>query len=311
MQPTPREAAPWTTLVRYHAPDSAPWDPLSMLKQGHNDRAAAAAWTQRTVDELVIEPGTTVSASLWRREEIEPDFIARGVPSEVVQEIGRRWIASPRETPTLRPVTVERAATNGHAVHEAVPSSSAQGDSRTEAVQEFDALVARNMAEAMPADAPEHAWSRLTDVHWHTITHGDDNVDEMARWWASEGAQAYWADKNPEAAGNGQRPSTESHEVRRLRAEIDRIKGQRDAAVQKLAAATPPEQRYGSPERQAEAAKQAAREQSAASVPQPEPAKPSPASTGRQVQVEEDYHQAVMSNPPEPEEEPVFELVED
>ncbi|MET7770184.1 hypothetical protein [Nocardia sp. NPDC005366] len=76
-----------------------------------------------------------------------------------------------------------------------------------QALREWNELVGRNMAESL-ADVPDHpdiAKRDLEQVDWSRFTDGSDNADELARWWASEGAEKYWAehDARTREPGNG------------------------------------------------------------------------------------------------------------
>ncbi|MGN2640602.1 hypothetical protein ACTD5D_31420 [Nocardia takedensis] len=85
----------------------------------------------------------------------------------------------------------EQAAQNG----ERSGRGSGQSD-RDRAVAEWNELVGRNMAEALAEipDRPEIAKRDLGKVDWTRFTTGDDNADELARWWAEGGAAQYWAE---------------------------------------------------------------------------------------------------------------------
>ncbi|WP_405180255.1 hypothetical protein OG225_02640 [Nocardia sp. NBC_01377] len=64
-----------------------------------------------------------------------------------------------------------------------------------EAVAEWNQVVGQNMAESL-ADIPDHpeiAERDLGQVDWGRFTDGSDSADELARWWAAEGAEQYWA----------------------------------------------------------------------------------------------------------------------
>ncbi|WP_216916362.1 hypothetical protein [Nocardia noduli] len=76
------------------------------------------------------------------------------------------------------------------------PDDREREQAHEQAIAEWNETVGRNMAESL-ADLPDHpeiAKRDLGRVDWSRFTDGTDNADELARWWAAEGAEQYWAE---------------------------------------------------------------------------------------------------------------------
>ncbi|MFC8047986.1 hypothetical protein [Nocardia sp. NPDC057353] len=94
----------------------------------------------------------------------------------------------------------------------------------------------------------------LRTRHRLSIEHNADLAEQNAR--LTRQLTAVTADRDQLAAAAADRSGHEAaQELAEVRAERDRLRGERDEAVTKLARRTPPEQRYGSPQRQADAAR--------------------------------------------------------
>ncbi|WP_069166337.1 hypothetical protein [Nocardia altamirensis] len=142
----------------------------------------------------------------------------------------------------------------------------------------YRAQVARARQDAEHlAHTPERTERLSTTAHRDHVVFGDpDRSGRPARSGTSTEHKSIRAEQdslqtrlNLSIEHNGELADanvTLTRQLNALRAEREQLLGERDAAVRKLAERTPPEQRYGSPERQAEQARKQAYAQTAESA---------------------------------------------
>ncbi|CAM4487164.1 hypothetical protein NONI108955_34340 [Nocardia ninae] len=241
------------STVRYHKPGTSRADEVSMLRGDHPDREHAARWAHETVRGLEIEPGTTISAATWTKNQHLPEYIASGTAAEVADEITQWRDRRGRFADIDQPQRVEHASvrsqqharrdTSAPIVQSTGPVASTED---SDAEQQRFADIERQLTE-ISADR-DRLGSRV-----EVLQRGLDAVtadrDEMRRKLTNAEGQI-------EALKNrNQRLAAEIGELRdrpgadAVAAERDRYQRERDEAVTKLAQRTPVQQRYGSRER--------------------------------------------------------------
>ncbi|WP_157183589.1 hypothetical protein [Nocardia takedensis] len=183
----------------------------------HRDQISAATWMREELDQAEPAPGTEVSAFVSRT--------ADGREEPVFERFGRAG-------------EVRAAVSQWHA---------AELDQRRN-LESAD-LVGLNQALSRDLEESDRAVVRVADERNAlqgrlnlSIEHNNSLTEQHAD--LTQRLTATTAQRDQQAAL-----------LRDAVAERDRLRGERDEAVQRLAQRTPPAQRYGSPERQAEAAR--------------------------------------------------------
>ncbi|WP_028477344.1 hypothetical protein [Nocardia sp. CNY236] len=233
----------------------------------HASESESAAWTARQLGVIQPAAGTTVHVAAYQHTadgDHDPVFRAEGGPQMVADEV-TQW----REGVDRGSVQRDRGETEQRPawVEQLTPERAAAAHVLREAQRQWNehaltASVDRRMqlGEACRAAGDD---LRKTGLNWDDVRWVTDHPGDVDRRLAEidRDQQPVTATPRQVVEGHDQRDTTITELTRQLEqvtGERDKFRGERDEAVQKLAARTPAHRRYGSPERQAEQAKPAA-----------------------------------------------------
>uniref|UniRef100_UPI003F499DF5 hypothetical protein n=1 Tax=Nocardia sp. CA-095871 TaxID=3239971 RepID=UPI003F499DF5 len=216
----------------------------------HPSEAEAAKWTCQQLDTMRPAPGTTIEIAAYQGDDERdaPVFRAEGARGVLGQEVAQ-WQAG-IEIRNTAASTVKPQQTSSIADADRDSELAALKDRHRLSIQYNNQLVGRN-AELV---------KNLT-----ALTSERDTLAQQLDEVRSERKAVVET-----AASRGREVYALSQELESVTGERDKLRFERDAAVRKLAERTPTEQRYGSPERQAEQVRQRNGQESNSGRPEPE-----------------------------------------
>ncbi|BDT97307.1 hypothetical protein [Nocardia sputorum] len=229
-----QEALPFGSTITY-LPENA--NQVVHERGEHATEADSARWTAQQLTEIRPAPGTTVhvAASETSSEGHEdPVFRAEGGRSMVTDEVTQwcesieRASSAPERDAQQPPVSVVQIVAERHRLAEDLAQ---RGREIAQLSGDLVDATERNNQLARQLTARDKKLAELTARHGLSIEHNNQLTEANARL---------------------------TQQLTAITAERDQLRGERDEAVQKLAERTPADQRYGSPERRAEQARQAA-----------------------------------------------------
>jgi hypothetical protein len=204
----------------------------------HATEADSARWTAQQLAVIRPAPGTTVhvAASETSSEGHEdPVFRAEGGRSMVADEVTQwresiaRVSAAQERDEQQPPASVVQLVAERHRLAEDLAQ---RGREIAQLSGDLVDAAERNNQLSMEVSARDKKLAELTTRHGLSIEHNNQLTEANARL---------------------------TQQLTALTAERDQLRGERDEAVAKLAERTPAQERFGSPERRAEQARQAAR----------------------------------------------------
>ncbi|MGY1948924.1 hypothetical protein [Nocardia asiatica] len=225
-----QEAERFSSTVTY-LPENA--NQVVHERGAHATEADSARWTAQQLAGIRPAPGTTVHvaaydlADEWRPERV---FRAEGGRSMVADEVTQwregieRGSGQERDEQQL-PASVQEIAVERDQLAEDLAQRGREVEQLSGDL--VDAAERNNQLSGQVSERDKKL-AELTARHGLSIEHNNRLTEANARL---------------------------TQQLTALTAERDRLRGERDEAVQKLAERTPAEQRFGSPERQAEQAK--------------------------------------------------------
>ncbi|MET9028167.1 hypothetical protein ABZW96_21465 [Nocardia sp. NPDC004168] len=228
-----QEALPFSSTVTY-LPQNA--NQVVHERGEHATEADSARWTAQQLAGIRPAPGTTVhvAASETSSEGHEdPVFRAEGGRSMVTDEVAQwrksieRASAAQERDAQQPPASVVQIVAERHQLAEDLAQ---RGREIEQLAGDLVDATERNNQLAGQLTARDKKLAELTARHGLSIEHNNQLTEANARL---------------------------TQQLTALTAERDQLRGERDEAVQKLAERTPAQERFGSPERQAEQAKAA------------------------------------------------------
>jgi hypothetical protein len=244
-----QEALPFASTVTY-LPENA--NQVVHEHGAHATEADSARWTAQQLAVIRPAPGTTVhvAASETSSEGHEdPVFRAQGGRSMVADEV-TQWresierVSSAQERDEQQPpASVVQIVAERHRLAENLAQRGREIEQLSDQLTERD----KKLAE-------------LTTRHGLSIEHNNELTEQNAR--LTRQLTQVTTERNDVVSALAERGGEVyalSQELEQVTEQRDQLRFERDEAVAKLAERTPAEQRYGSPERQAEQARQATR----------------------------------------------------